>query len=57
MLSDIGYGGWVVVEAEQDPVKAPPLEYSRMGHRHLTAAFAAAGYESSSKVARIANSE
>ena len=39
-----GYSGWVVVEAEQDPAKAPPLEYSRMGHRHLTAAFEAAGY-------------
>jgi inosose dehydratase len=44
-LAEIGYGGWVVVEAEQDPLKAPPLEYSRMGLRHLSAAFGAAGYE------------
>jgi inosose dehydratase len=44
LLFDIGYEGWVVVEAEQDPARAPPLEYSRMGHRHLTAAFEAAGY-------------
>jgi inosose dehydratase len=44
LLADIGYSGWVVVEAEQDPAKAPPLEYSRMGLRHLTAAFTAAGY-------------
>jgi inosose dehydratase len=44
LLFDIGYEGWVVVEAEQDPAKAPPLEYSRIGHRHLTAAFEAAGY-------------
>jgi inosose dehydratase len=44
LLFDIGYEGWVVVEAEQDPAKAPPLEYSRMGNRHLTAAFEAAGY-------------
>jgi inosose dehydratase len=44
LLADIGYSGWVVVEAEQDPVKAPPLEYSRMGLRHLSAAFGAAGY-------------
>ena len=44
LLFDIGYEGWVVVEAEQDPAKAPPLEYSRMGHRHLTSAFEAAGY-------------
>jgi inosose dehydratase len=44
LLADIGYEGWVVVEAEQDPAKAPPLEYSRIGHRHLTSAFEAAGY-------------
>lgn len=44
LLADIGYEGWVVVEAEQDPAKAPPYEYSRMGHRHLTAAFEAAGF-------------
>ncbi len=44
LLADIGYEGWVVVEAEQDPAKAPPYEYSLMGRRHLTAAFEAAGY-------------
>jgi inosose dehydratase len=44
ILADIGYEGWVVVEAEQDPAKAPPFEYSRIGGRHLTAAFEAAGY-------------
>jgi inosose dehydratase len=44
LLFEIDYEGWVVVEAEQDPAKAPPLEYSRMGHRHLTSAFEAAGY-------------
>ncbi|WP_421724386.1 myo-inosose-2 dehydratase [Bauldia sp.] len=44
VLADIGYEGWVVVEAEQDPAKAPPFEYSLMGRRHLTAAFEAAGY-------------
>ena len=45
LLADIGYQGWAVVEAEQDPVKAPPLEYSRMGRNHLAAAFGAAGYD------------
>jgi inosose dehydratase len=45
LLADIGYEGWAVVEAEQDPAKAPPLEYSRMGREHLAAAFTAAGYE------------
>ncbi len=26
-----GYAGWMVVEAEQDPVKAPPAKYTKMG--------------------------
>lgn len=43
-LADVGYEGWFVVEAEQDPVKAPPLEYARLGHRSLTVALHAAGY-------------
>ncbi len=43
-LFDIGYEGWVVVEAEQDPAKAPAYEYALMGRRHLTSAFEAAGY-------------
>lgn len=30
-LLDIGYNGWVVVEAEQDPLRADPLVYSRIG--------------------------
>lgn len=29
------YAGWIVVEAEQDPAKAPPYEYARMGHEHI----------------------
>lgn len=33
-LSDT-YAGWVVVEAEQDPAVAEPLEYARLGYRHL----------------------
>jgi len=45
VLADIGYEGWAVVEAEQDPVKAPPLEYSRIGLQHLKAAFVAAGFD------------
>ena len=45
LLAELGYAGWAVVEAEQDPVKAPPGEYSRLGHAHLTEAFKAAGYE------------
>jgi inosose dehydratase len=34
-LADIGYDGWLIVEAEQDPTKAYPLTYARKGYRHL----------------------
>lgn len=30
-----GYSGWVVVEAEQDPKKAHPLTYAKMGYKNL----------------------
>ncbi|HEY7889700.1 MAG TPA: myo-inosose-2 dehydratase [Steroidobacteraceae bacterium] len=30
-LVDIGYSGWVVVEAEQDPARADPRAYGRVG--------------------------
>ena len=43
-LADLGYEGWFVVEAEQDPAKAPPLEYARIGHRALCDALSSAGY-------------
>ncbi len=32
MLAGGGYDGWLVVEAEQDPAKAHPLTYARLGH-------------------------
>jgi inosose dehydratase len=35
-LARAGYDGWLVVEAEQDPVVAPPLRYARMGHDYLS---------------------
>jgi inosose dehydratase len=44
VLAKIGYSGWVVVEAEQDPAKAPPYEYALKGRRHLAAAFTRAGF-------------
>lgn len=34
-LREAGYEGWLVVEAEQDPAKAHPLTYARMGYRNL----------------------
>lgn len=45
ILKEIGYAGWIVVEAEQDPRKANPLEYAQMGHEELTAALAEAGID------------
>jgi len=45
LLAEIGYSGWAVVEAEQDPVKAPPSEFSQLGFEHLNETFRAAGYE------------
>ena len=35
------YDGWLVIEAEQDPKKAPPARYAKMGYDHLTALLAA----------------
>ena len=32
---EIGYEGWMVVEAEQDPAKAPPLEYAKKGREFV----------------------
>ena len=34
-LARVGYAGWLVVEAEQDPVVASPRQYARMGHEYL----------------------
>jgi inosose dehydratase len=38
-----GYSGWVVVEAEQDPAKAHPLTYAKLGYRNLERFLAEAG--------------
>jgi inosose dehydratase len=35
LLYDSEYRGWLVVEAEQDPVVAPSYRYAEMGYRHL----------------------
>ena len=43
VLKTAGYQGWLVVEAEQDPAKAHPLTYARMGCRYLSGAVRAAG--------------
>jgi inosose dehydratase len=43
VLKAAHYQGWLVVEAEQDPAKAHPLTYARMGCRYLSGAVRAAG--------------
>ncbi|HVP87799.1 MAG TPA: myo-inosose-2 dehydratase [Casimicrobiaceae bacterium] len=35
LLRDRGYRGWMVVEAEQDPIVAPSYAYAEKGYRHL----------------------
>jgi inosose dehydratase len=34
-LADHGFEGWLVVEAEQDPAKANPLQYALMARKYL----------------------
>ena len=43
ILKAASYRGWLVVEAEQDPAKAHPLTYARMGYDYLSRAANAAG--------------
>tara|TARA_X000001036_G_C20520039_1_gene741741 strand:- start:417 stop:1016 length:600 start_codon:yes stop_codon:yes gene_type:complete len=35
-LKEKNYSGWLVVEAEQDPVKANPFEYAKIGYKYLS---------------------
>jgi inosose dehydratase len=44
LCAEIGYEGWFVVEAEQDPKKANPLKYAKIGHEALSEALTKAGY-------------
>ncbi|RYG90954.1 myo-inosose-2 dehydratase [Loktanella sp. IMCC34160] len=44
-LKSIDYHGWIVVEAEQDPAKAPPYDYSKMGYEHILKVCGQAGLE------------
>jgi len=43
-LAPFRYDGWLVVEAEQDPAKAHPLTYARMGFENLKRAAETAGF-------------
>ncbi|MEO1109993.1 MAG: myo-inosose-2 dehydratase [Pseudomonadota bacterium] len=44
-LKAMDYNGWIVVEAEQDPAKAPPYEYSKLGYDHIVDVCCKAGLE------------
>ncbi|WP_209507862.1 MULTISPECIES: myo-inosose-2 dehydratase [unclassified Ruegeria] len=44
-LKAMDYSGWIVVEAEQDPAKAPPYEYSKLGYDHIVEVCGKAGLE------------
>lgn len=35
LLRGSGYRGWLVVEADQDPRRSPPLRYARMGRAYI----------------------
>ena len=37
VLSKAGYEGWLLVEAEQDPAKADPLEYAQKARAYIRA--------------------
>ena len=43
-LAAHGYEGWFVVEAEQDPIKNPPLKMAQTGHQELLRVMKNAGY-------------
>jgi inosose dehydratase len=45
ILKEVGYPGWIVVEAEQDPNKAHPLTYAEKGYAALKAAVEQVGLE------------
>ncbi|MCG6659504.1 myo-inosose-2 dehydratase [Halomonas campisalis] len=44
-LREVGYQGWLVVEAEQDPEVAHPLTYARLGYRNLRSLAEQAGFQ------------
>lgn len=45
MLREHGYCGWLVVEAEQDPARAHPLTYAKLGYNNLHRMALEAGFD------------
>ena len=48
VLNKKNYSGWLVVEAEQDPAKANPFEYAKIGFNYLSKTARECGFEISS---------
>ena len=44
-LKEKEYSGWLVVEAEQDPAKANPFEYAKIGYNYLSETAKKCGFE------------
>ena len=45
MLAQNNYQGWFIVEAEQDPAKANPFEYAKIGYKELVECLNLHGYQ------------
>lgn len=45
LLKENDYNKWLIIEAEQDPEKANPLEYAKIGNRYLTSIIKEVGYK------------
>ena len=45
ILYENDYNDWLVIEAEQDPKKANPFEYAKIGFKYLTSIMKDVGYK------------
>ena len=45
ILYENSYEKWLIIEAEQDPIKANPLEYAKIGYNYLTNTLKGIKYE------------
>ena len=45
ILKNNNYNDWLVIEAEQDPKKANPFEYAKIGNKYLTDLMLKVGYK------------
>ena len=45
LLYENNYEEWLIIEAEQDPLKANPLEYAKIGYNYLKETLNKINYE------------